>query len=714
MNGIESGESTQSNSDLIVAQLKDRGVRGLEIPSHELAAALSAAFHPDIESLGADFAKQDYIEQTRRIANMFVSAAPHEEAMLSVLASPSVNKGVDKGLLNALKIPEKEQHKYNYHHIRAQLVLQEARAMAVLNAQDERLDALMSQGVRTQEIAQTIRVIQKALKLHETRKGESIISAGDLIQTAAHGEIKQVTEFYPKSHYAGRRNSALVTTALGVTVAALVSSCGVGFGTQEIPINATSTPKTETATATATATRVESAGQRFTAAAALKTLAPWEHFTIQGHPFEITGDVTLPLEVNDPTNTRVLVARPSVDGRILSDDAWYTTARANFLVDGKTYPGAFLIRFDAKTGEHAAYLLDNRRSEDGKTLYDIGILDDQDEARLAPLLLVIDGDGFYLLEADATPPTPAGPTASGDNVSWKTIDVVFQTPPLSFEPTPPVDPNTPEGATGKDSQGYYKDVIDGNKTERYRDIVLYNSSGEIVYRGWLSLRTAPEGFPTLDYPNDTGMEGYERDLAHIRVLVSAQADGALRLASLVHNDKTMDQVNDLDLTSEVVVEIFKRMNGRNPQESELWDFDKAIQNSELPINFTTADGQSHAWHVSPDHGSVVIVSDWDSMDPSDGSGVSEFDDPYDTTGKTKVRARALGLDEEGNIVGEIAVNVPLDTLTDEQLWELILFHMANVINHEDQGEQYFNNTLSSFIAAMINQDGIPWVDRVSP
>ena len=72
-----------------------------------------------------------------------------------------------------------------------------------------------------------------------------------------------------------------------------------------------------------------------------------------------------------------------------------------------------------------------------------------------------------------------------------TVTSIFTPAPTTtstITPTPSdtPDPNKPADATGKDANGYYKDMQENGNTVRYHDTTITDSNGKRIYRGWLA------------------------------------------------------------------------------------------------------------------------------------------------------------------------------------------------------------------------------------
>lgn len=382
-----------------------------------------------------------------------------------------------------------------------------------------------------------------------------------------------------------------------------------------------------------------------------------------------------------------------------------------------------VMMFVSEPDEHGAYTLideNNVKSDYTISLFGNKIVLNDNSTGLHYLITAA-----TFLDGLATPAVIDSPTPAIDqlqnsypvyNVSFnnsetvqpQTYEVHTQTavPSPTAAPTETPNPlvNAPPGTTRAENGKYYMDkVIEGNEVVVFEYTKILGQSGETLYEGWTMQKTVGEGIPLIDWTNT--LEGYERDIGFVNLFVSPEAMGSFDVPSFSHTNKTVANANDSDLTSRVIVSIFNRTNaGRNPNNSESWQQDLKLQKGEVPISFTTTDTAiAETWNISPDNGASVFLVSWDSLEGSEEfflHGVS-------------CRSKVLGVDKDGNLVGVIAVNAELNTLTEDQWWRVILFHAASVIDHADQSQQGGNETLESWIAFADNKFPNTWIVQTS-
>ncbi len=309
--------------------------------------------------------------------------------------------------------------------------------------------------------------------------------------------------------------------------------------------------------------------------------------------------------------------------------------------------------------------------------------------------------------AQTTSPTASAPESTPTPQPTE-APTTTPTPPASetATPTPKAeDPNMPEGATGKDAKGnYIKTVTDENgKTTEYAWTSLKDAKGEVLFEGWTILKT-PGGIPLIDWPPNDHPAYKKDDIGIVNLYVAATVPGNENLPSFFHTrKKDLAQFADSDLTARMRVALFNRThNGKNPNATEMGDFDLQMQTG-IPIDFYIDNPENVLiWNINPDHGTNVFLTDWDSLE-----GAPEF-----FLRGVLCRSKILGVDKDGNLIGVIAANVPLDTLIESQWWRIILFHAASVIDHPDQTIQEGNETLESWIAFADNKTPDTWIVQV--
>lgn len=104
--------------------------------------------------------------------------------------------------------------------------------------------------------------------------------------------------------------------------------------------------------------------------------------------------------------------------------------------------------------------------------------------------------------------------------------------------------------------------------------------------------------------------------------------------------------------------------------------------------------------LSTTTGFITTIVPYESLVPGPGNGVQDF---YDTD-DNHYRYKTLGTDNIGNVIGFIALETdkPLSEFTNEQLFEMLLFHPVNVIKEIDQ-RKVGNHPLLQILVDKLNE-----------
>ncbi|GEM_PF-1835671 len=239
------------------------------------------------------------------------------------------------------------------------------------------------------------------------------------------------------------------------------------------------------------------------------------------------------------------------------------------------------------------------------------------------------------------------------------------------------DPTMPLGEVGKDAEGTYVKMENGDIA---RKIDYKNSKGEILYEGWAVEKTQKGGIPLLDIG--------EHNLIPTKLQVAANVEGGHEIASLTYIDNTEASSRPNSLHGVVSPDLRLRLNIDIYNQSQNNDFWSKLFAGSLSIPYTTSTGKSVEGKLGPDTGFITIVVPYDSLDPATVHGVTEWLDPYHES-RSSFRSTVLGVDKDGNIVGLIASKKPFNELPDKLIRALVLFHPENVIREEAQTTQEF-------------------------
>jgi hypothetical protein len=187
----------------------------------------------------------------------------------------------------------------------------------------------------------------------------------------------------------------------------------------------------------------------------------------------------------------------------------------------------------------------------------------------------------------------------------------------------------------------------------------------------------PKSIPLMDYYGPKGVLPLE-------VSVASNALGAGDLDELTHpkkvnpNDSTLASLIQTDLAA-------KHFNKKASQLTfdEWSEFATGIQNGTFTINVLGSEG-AQVWKPSPENGYTVNIVAWEDAAPTEENGFSEWKHPDGRLIRSKVF-----VDEKGDLVGVIATQASLETLTDAQLRDMLLYNLADVLLSSNQEEQSY-------------------------
>jgi len=255
-------------------------------------------------------------------------------------------------------------------------------------------------------------------------------------------------------------------------------------------------------------------------------------------------------------------------------------------------------------------------------------------------------------------------------------------------PTETPDPNMPLGETGKDAEGKYVKMENGDIA---RKVKYKNSAGEILYEGWAVEKTQKGGIPLWDFGNV--------NLIPLSLFVAYDVPEGRSIESLSHQDNINPEGGGGgadSLTGLAIPQLFIRKNISRQDQAEMTKFNIEVFNGVATLPLVTSTGESVEGILGPDTGFITIVVPYDSLVPAEGNGVSEWLDPYPTS-RRSFRSVVLGVDKAGNVIELLASETPLNELPDNLVRALALHLAANVIQKEDQTTQGFPTVLQSYV-----------------
>jgi PBP1b-binding outer membrane lipoprotein LpoB len=294
--------------------------------------------------------------------------------------------------------------------------------------------------------------------------------------------------------------------------------------------------------------------------------------------------------------------------------------------------------------------------------------------------------------ATETPPPAtqtAEPTATNTPAPTETI-----TP----TPTEAPDPTAPLGKYGRDADGVYV-IMENGDIARKREFTT--ATGEILYKDWVVEKTQPGGIKLINF-------GYSHVIP-ATLFVDPNVPGSEAILSLTQVNNTAMSNTLTSITSNVGAALNKRPNIANANVS---DFFNQLSKGGVTIPIITSSGTDEVGlpittrsevRLGPNTGVITIAVPYESLDPAKVPGVSEWMDPIQDQ-RSYFRSTVRGVDAEGNAIVLIASEKPLNELPIKLIRALLLFGPENIFRQEDQTEPYFNINLSVWV---INADQNP-------
>jgi hypothetical protein len=299
------------------------------------------------------------------------------------------------------------------------------------------------------------------------------------------------------------------------------------------------------------------------------------------------------------------------------------------------------------------------------------------------LLIIFLLIALALLSACATPMT-ATPTAL--IVTTPTSTPTSIPPTATIEPSPTVDPNMPEGATGKDVNGNY------TKTENGLT-VTWNADLKTWERHIMVNDTGIPLFPHGTASHSMGLT----DQMMLHVNISDKVPGFDKIESLSFVGITGDGLSSADypefanlFNADVQIALKERMG------SKFIGFQQ-LGSGELSLSFTTTErSEPWSWKLGPN-----TTVDVDIVAAPVGSGFQTWKCPmWKDLNKSYIFQTRLFTDDQGNLHVWFVPDptIPIDQYAREDDMTMYLFGVASIMNNSDQTQQYFSMKLASYSA----------------
>jgi|GEM_PF-5976321 len=224
-------------------------------------------------------------------------------------------------------------------------------------------------------------------------------------------------------------------------------------------------------------------------------------------------------------------------------------------------------------------------------------------------------------------------------------------------PTTEVSP-TPAGPKEGDTK------VENGYTYTYTDI---QANGKEVYTGWFRPMT-PTAIPMIDWPwmRPDGTQG--KDIAPITIMVEEGVPGGDAIQAFTHIPIPKGPGNNRYLG--YMITAFSN------NDNAVWAQVMAALQAGTKKYSVQFGNTSYDWSPSPNHGSIVYVLNYTNPVLS-AKEYNWEDGPYYKDHQFK--AAFWGLDSQGNTVGAIASQTPLNQLNKDELSIFPFYHVASII-----------------------------------
>jgi len=244
-----------------------------------------------------------------------------------------------------------------------------------------------------------------------------------------------------------------------------------------------------------------------------------------------------------------------------------------------------------------------------------------------------------------------------------------------------------ETPDGKEYVGYFRQVA--------VDLPFWDWTG-----GYVPILN-PDGKSVAKNADGSLQYQQAKNVGPINVLVELGVPDEFAIKSIMHNPRPADLQRQGDYIGAIGGEMTKHYlpgNGLSQDSTNI--LYAALQSGAVTHTFKDGD-KSYTFPVSPESGATVYVINYDNA--TTDKGFSRWNDGF--SGYNFATA-FWGVDQKG-VIGAIASETPLSTLTDNQLLMLPLWHMTVAMNNKDVTHVTFND--SFFQELMQFAIKPPWV-----
>lgn len=263
-----------------------------------------------------------------------------------------------------------------------------------------------------------------------------------------------------------------------------------------------------------------------------------------------------------------------------------------------------------------------------------------------------------------------------------------ESPTPEMTATPSLTP-TPEGPKEGDTR--MKEGVGEQVYQVYRD-----REGNILYEGWVRVKTPGDGIPIQDYTPGA----LQNQMGIIHLVCSDKFAGCGAVPKFSHVDKISENEKG-DVSGRVAAIIIDRLNI-----SKIYDYLLSHPNG-FDFSFFLSDPEhKFTWTMrpGPDSSVVEILTDWDDPILKDVPEIGI--DSY-----FSVRSKILGVDKDGRLIGVVALN-NFPPAGAEYIWNAVIFlHSSMVLQQEDLSNVEDLSVLGDIMrkTQIESVEGNPWV-----
>ena len=450
--------------------------------------------------------------------------------------------------------------------------------------------------------------------------------------------------------------------------------------------------------------------EAFTTSVASQALEQWMSFTNGSQKGEIVGTPYLLANPDDANGADMWSFHPANPDGTPNKDVDYGFAKAFATLDGQSqvYSVTFILKHVESTKTTTAYLLLLDKDTPTQKTYAVSEIGTDGISHLAPFSFVMDLNptdptkDSFTLQPNGSADAPLAATAQPVGAAAKVYEAVFKIDgsnsngasiPLTATPdtgatvtpttaptkesSPTVDPNMPEGATGKDAQGnWIKPLLDTsgkpvveNGTPLYEKWVSVHFAGDLenVTGHWFG----PHGTtPLIEHCNSS--DSLKSDYLNLQFELSDGISGPNIIQ--VHDD-SQGELSGPTLASLIYSALGTRYLADHSGQTGV-DFYNAFKSSDgISYPFDTSDG---SFVYNNKTGKIIVRG----VDLQTAQNDPRFWKRNFGSINQQIYTMTTG-DKTGDAISYIASTIPFASMTRQQIQQAVLMSFAEIISGKD-------------------------------